>query len=195
MLLTKLAENVQQRLNDNRDQWAPETKAVKAEVCIDWVTAVCSPGFKVLVIPELNQYLADDSNSREWVKKLQITKYLSIIVGYTFEEPTYNDTIATWEESSFILDTRERIEIFLLSQSYEEQKLLITDIESQPVNEQELDRRNFNAITSIGFDQLLCSTPQESNSLSLHSNEVIESAERRASMRRAALSAQRLGRR
>lgn len=194
MLLTELAENVQQRLNANKVEWAPTNKSIKADVCIDWVTASCSPGLKVLVVPELNQYLTNESNSREWVKNLQITKYLSIIVAYTFETQSYNDTIAPWNEIKFILDVREKIELFLISQSYNDIKLLITDIESQPVNEQELDRRNFNAITSFGFDQQLCNTQQESNSMVLSSNSDSMSPEERASMRRAVLSAQRLGR-
>ena len=195
MLLTLLAEQVKARLNANKAIWLPDEIVTEAEVTIDWVTEICQPGFKILIVPELNQYTADETNSRERIKGLQVTKYLSIIVSYTFKEHTYNDTAATWAESKFIIDVRERIELFLLQQSYSDLDLLIVDIESQPMNEQELDRRNFNAITSIGFDEQLCDTVQASSSLSTHSSNDTESAEKRASIRRAALSERRLGRR
>src|SRR5690606_32374458 len=120
MLLTELAVNIQDRLNSNKGLWAPLVKPVSAEVCIDFITPVSQPGFKVLIVPELNQYLADENNSRRKINTLQSTKYITLIVGYTFESQTYSDTVATWGEASFILDVRERIELFLLTQSYED---------------------------------------------------------------------------
>lgn len=195
MLLTELVENVVYRLNQNKSVWVPNGKSVVAKPCIDWVTEVYNPGFKVLVVPELNQYLADETNSREWIKNLEVTKYLSILVNYTFEKSTYNDTAATWDESKLILDTKEHIEKFLIRESYQDIKMLITDIESQPINEQELDRRNFNAIITLGFNDLECSSTPRSNSLSNLLTKGTSSAEERVSIRRAALSERKLGRR
>lgn len=195
MLLTALAENIRDRINSNKELWTPDDLSRKAEACIDFVTPVSQPGFKLLVVPEMNTYLADETNSRQKVVTLDVTKFITIIVGYTFESQTYQDTVATWEEASFILDVREKIELFLLTQCYQDINLLITDVDPQQINEQELDRRNFNAITSFGFNDQPCGLTQESLSMLPLSNTNTESAERRASMRRAVLSERKQGRR
>lgn len=195
MLLTDLAVNIAERLNKNKSIWNKLPLVVDAEVCIDWVSEVCQDGYKVLVVPELNQYASDETTTREHVKVLNVNKYISILVGYTFSSLPTNDTVASWKEMKYIVDTRELLEMFLIKGDYTDLGLNISEIESQPINEQELDRRNFNAVTSIAFNDVLCNSIQEYSFTSGHSIDSIESPETRASIRRAALSERKLGRR
>lgn len=165
MLLTTLTEILVEHINTSKDVWCPTNFVVEAKPCIDYINALCQTGFKVLVVPETNQYRADEENSREWVKFRHTTKFISVYVGYTFTEPTRDDTVATWEETKFIVDARENLESVILGYDYSPAGLLITDIESQEPNEMELDRRNFATVCTFGFDDLQCNTQQESSSI------------------------------
>ena len=194
MLLTELTDLIVEQLNDKQSLWKPPGLVVKAIPTIDWVGAIYETGFKVLVVPELIQYNIGEDNTREKVKTLSKIKYISVLVGKTFTSKTDINQAATWDETKDISDARERIEDLLVTTNYFPQKLTLVEVESQPIDEQELDRRNFNAVTSFGFENIECGLNQELpstvQSLSQEQTGLLDIA----SVRRQHLSRRRLGR-
>lgn len=194
MKLTDIAELVAGQLNETKDLWKPDTWVVKAVPCIDWVVSLGEDGPKVLVVPELNQYLLQ--GERKVVTRLQKQAIITIHVGYTFthDELHYSD-VAPWETTKLVIDAREAIEEVVATTNYSPQRIACEEIESQPVLEEELNKRNFNASTSFYFEDIQCGSRHELESSLMSSNANTTSPEMRASLRRAALSEKRLGRR
>lgn len=195
MLLTELTELIVSILNDTRNIWKPANNVVTAVPVIDWVQTLYNPGLKVLVVPELNQYIIDESNTREKVKVLSQVKYVSVLIGFTFTDPTLNNTAATWAQTKMISDTREHIENIITTTDYSTQKIALVEVEAQPIEEQELNRRNFNAVTSFGFENLQCGYNHELTSTTggLRTRQL--KPQDTALVRQQALSQRKLGRR
>lgn len=194
MRLTALVEYIVDLLNDQAASWKPTDYAVIARPSLDWVSEIGQKGFKVLVVPELVQYGVE--GQRRKVLSHEQLLFVSILVGHTFEGVAIGtQDVAPWDSIKSIIDARQAIEECIINNDYSSQKVAVAEVEGQPVEELELKDRNFNATTSFGFEAIKCESSAESSSSQITSRPDTESPETRAYIRRAALSARRLGRR
>lgn len=147
--LSQLAETITTILNANLP---PEIRAVTT---LDWVAYLTSnKDLTVLVCPDLNQYNIETSTGRKRLLQVHVTKYINVIVGKTFVGIDQSGDVAPWAESVDIINTREMIEEILIANWPEGTQLV--SIESAPIDEQELDNRNFSSITAFGYDVMQC---------------------------------------
>lgn len=147
--LSQLAEDVTAILNNHLP---PEIRAVTT---LDWVAYLTSnKQLTVLVCPDVNQYNIETSTGRRRLVQVHVTKYINVIVGKTFVGIDQSGDIAPWSESVDIIDTREMIEDILVANWPNGTQLV--SIEAAPIDEQELDNRNFSSITAFGYDVMQC---------------------------------------
>lgn len=154
MRLTELAETIRDYLNTTPGEW-DQGLGLEAIVAVDWVNALKQPGIQVIISPELNQYTIENSSGRKRIITLDTTKYVHLIIGKTFESLPDTDDIAPWNELKQIIDLREDLELLLISNWPPGTQLI--NVETQPIDEQQLDYRNFNALTSFGYTVPSCS--------------------------------------
>jgi hypothetical protein len=154
MLITDLALSIQESLNSTPESWDLEL-GLEAVVAIDWVVVLNQSGIKVILSPELNQYNIEASPGRGGRKiNINVTKYVHLIIGKNFESLADTNDIAPWDELKQLLDIRELIELFMIRN--QPLGVQLTSVEAQPVDEQQLDYRNFNTITSFGYEASEC---------------------------------------
>ena len=158
MRLTELAETIRDYLNTTPGEW-DQGLGLEALVAIDWVNALKQPGIQVIISPELNQYTIDNSAGRKRIITLDTIKYIHLIIGKTFESLPNTDDVAPWDELKQIIDLREDLESLLIGNWPLGTQLV--DVETQPIDEQQLDYRNFNALTSFGYQVPKCSLQQD----------------------------------
>lgn len=153
MLLTQLAQELTDNLNSSPEKWCEES-GVTARLTLDWATCLNSDVLQVLIVPDFVQFNLEQSQGRRGWHQLNTTKYISVIVGRKFQlRPTSND-VAPWVECKSLVDTRERIVQFALANPVSGYK--VTEIEEQPIDEMELNNRNFVAVSALGYGVEQC---------------------------------------
>lgn len=157
MRLTELAETIRDFLNSTQENW-DQGLGLEAIVAVDWVNVLKQPGIQIIISPELNQYTIESSSGRKRIISVDTIKFLHLIIGKTFESLPNNDDVAPWEELKQICDIREDLEMLLISNWPPGTQLL--SVETQPIDEQQLDYRNFNALTSFGYSVQSCNIQQ-----------------------------------
>jgi len=153
MLLTKIAQELTDTLNSSPEKWCSES-GVKARLTLDWATCLKADILQVLIVPDFVQFNLEQSQGRREWQQLNTIKYISVIVGRKFKMlPTSND-VAPWEECKSLVDTRERVVQFALANPVYGYK--VTEIEEQPIDEMELNNRNFVAVSALGYGVEQC---------------------------------------
>lgn len=153
MLLTNLAEAIVELLNASPEKWTDDSGVV-ARVTLDWATCLKKTSLQVLVVPEMVQYGIEAAGHRRRFVNLSAMKYVSIMVGRGFNSLPTNDDIAPWEECKQLVDVRERITQFIIANPIEGASL--QEIEEIPVDELELNHRNFLAMNQLGYEIIQC---------------------------------------
>ena len=155
MLLTTLAETSVTLLNTSPEKWQAEEPYITARITMDWVTSLKATELQVLVVPELVQYDMESSGGRRHPAVIvESTKFVSVMIGKGFSGIDLNNDVAPWSESKALLDLRERITQLIIGNPIPKAKLV--DVEEMPVDEMQLDHRNFNAVTQFGFNLGQC---------------------------------------
>jgi hypothetical protein len=164
MLLTDLAESLTAHLNTNKDKWTTEDILVKTE--LDPMLCMLS-ALGVYIMPNYILYLIDNAKVRD--ERVQITQQLmcSLIVSKVFTGLPTGDGVANWSEAKPIIDTRQRTEECLLE--YGNSALTLASVETQDVQEVELDNRNFIALSTFAYEQVVCVSAHVLRSLSVAS--------------------------
>lgn len=162
MLLTELAETVTSLLNSSQERWTA-VEGVTVRTTLDWVTCLSKTSLQVLIVPEMVQYNLDGSlplrgSRRGTYNQVEATKFISLMVGKSFETLPTNDDVTPWAESKELLNIRERITQYLLTNpiTFGGKVYGIGDVEEIPVDELELDNRNFIAVTQFGYSVGQC---------------------------------------
>lgn len=162
MLLTELAETITTKLNSSQEKWTSET-GVTARTTLDWVTCLSKTSIQVLVVPEMVQYTLDSSlplrgSKRGTFNQVEALKFVSLMVGKSFESLPTDDDVTPWAESKELLNIRERVTQYLLANPivFGGKTYGIADVEEIPVDELELDNRNFIAVTQFGYSVGQC---------------------------------------
>lgn len=148
MLLSELSEQLLAILNSHPEGLG----GVVARLTVDWVTALEQEGLQVILTPQFVQYTAEESQGRRQQITIHTVKYISLIVAKSLEQLPTSGDVAPWEETKDLLDIRERCEQYLIINWPAGTRLV--DIESSQVDELQLDHRNFNAVTSFGYEIL-----------------------------------------
>lgn len=155
MLLTELTEALVSFLNERSDQWSDGTIVAKAELDPE-LCLLRQLG--VYIIPDFTQYNIEGSGTRGRRQRSSVneTLFCSVIVSKVFEQmrEAGSDGVANWDEVKPLVETRQKVERILAS--YGSSSLTLTSMEPQPLVEEELDNRNFIAITTLGFEQTVC---------------------------------------
>ena len=155
MLLSELAEAIRDIVNN-----APEKTWPDAKVALDYVTCLSSSSeMQVIVTPELVQMQRESSQGRRRIVKLHEVLLIHLIVGKGFEDLPTNEDVAPWDECKEILDIHHKIQRYVMFNW--PPGLTLVDAEPQPVDEQQLDHRNFNVFTTFGYEQFVCDSGQE----------------------------------
>jgi hypothetical protein len=163
MLLTDIAEQLTTLLNTSPEEWTTESDVV-ARTTLDWATCLRKSTLQVLVVPEMVQYNIEQSQRRLTFTNANTMKFISIMVGRGFNDLPTDDDVAPWSECKALMDTRERITQFIIANPLEGIDLM--DIEEIPVDELELNHRNFIAVNQLGYQVIQCgSRPGSSYSL------------------------------
>lgn len=162
MLLTELAETVTTLLNSSQESWT-EDSGVVVRTTLDWVTCLSKTSLQVLIVPEMVQYNISASTSIRGTRRgryhqVETTKFVSLMVGRSFLSLPTNDDVTPWAESKELLNIRERITQYLLSNpiTFGGKVYGLGDVEEIPVDEIELDNRNFIAVTQLGYEVGQC---------------------------------------
>ena len=153
MLLTELAEAIAELLNSSPEKWTTETGIV-ARVTLDWSTCLKKTSLQVLVVPEMVQYNVESAGHRSRFVNMSSMKFISIMVGKGFSSLPTNDDVAPWEECKEMVNVRERVTQFIISNPIPGASL--QDIEEIPVDELELNHRNFLAMNQLGYEIIQC---------------------------------------
>jgi len=153
MLLTELAESVTAFLNDRRADWAPESVTAKTELDPD---KMLLNELGVYITPLVVNYGFDGVQSRGGAITIQRSMRLALIVSRVFTElrPMGSDGVTTWEEAKNLVDCRERAEKVIIQ--YQTSSLSLLDVDPDPIEELELDHRNFIAMTSFTWQDIEC---------------------------------------
>lgn len=159
MLLTEIAEAMVTMLNSSPGKWT-EVAGVEARTTLDYVTCMAKGTLQVLVVPEMVQYNLEQSThlrgSRRGsaIHQIEAVKFVTLMVGKSFESLPTSDDVTPWDESKELLNIRERATQFLIANpiTVNGKQLKLADIEEIPVDELELDNRNFVAVTQFGYE-------------------------------------------
>jgi len=192
MLLTTLAEGLAAYLNTNRSKWTSgSTEVVNAfNPLIEQLD-----GLEIFVIPGQNIYNIEGSPRRGTVKRHLTYPTLILAIGAPFKDVPDADEfgVANWDEAKKMLDLQEKIEEQAIY--YKPEGLSLGSVEAVPPDDINADQRNFVVATTFVYERLGCSSEHASLSLSTGSKESIRSAGIRGSIRSAASSAERQGKR
>jgi hypothetical protein len=153
MLLTDIAIALRDLLNLSPEKWSAQA-GIEARLTLDWVTCLQKTSLQVLIVPEMVQYNLEQSDRRRRFTNVQATKFITIMVGKGFESLPTNDDVTPWEESKELLDVRERITQFVIANPLP--GLALIDIEEIPIDELELNHRNFIAVNQLGYQVIQC---------------------------------------
>lgn len=158
MLLTELAENLTKYLNDNKTSWDGGSITVKTELDPD---KFMLEELGVYVVPLFSLYNADEGRGRAVRQGVIETLYVNLIVSKVFVELPISDGVANWDEAKPIITIRQKAERFLMGWdgtdiSSVQQHIALASVDPQPVEELELDNRNFVALTTFGWEQKVC---------------------------------------
>lgn len=150
MLLSELAEEIVSILNAAPDKDWPD-----AEVALDYVGCLStSSGMKVIITPELVQQTVESSQGRRRLVNTNEILIIHLIVGKRFTDMPNNDDVAPWFECKELLDIYHKSQRFLMFNWPE--KVRLVSVEPHPVDEQQMDYRNFNVFTTFGYEQITC---------------------------------------
>ena len=162
MLLTAIAEALVTKLNSSPGRWTTITGVV-AKPTLDWVTCLDRTSLQVLIVPEMVQYSLEQSQTLRGSKagqthQVETIKFITLMVGKSFTELPTDDDVTVWEEAKSLLDIRERVTQFIIANpiSISGRTIKLADIEEIPVDELELDNRNFVAVTQFGYEVGQC---------------------------------------
>lgn len=192
MHLTELAEALTQYLNDHKDEWSTEQINAKTELDPD---KCLLNELGVYVVPEYVIYtLQSGARSRGARNQVVETLRVALIVSRVFQEmrAASSDGVTNWEEAKPLLDMRQDAERVLIG--YGDSTLTLSDVDPSPIEELELDHRNFVAITSFGWEQVSCVSPFDSSLTSSVSSRSTGRAPTGDSIRSRLSSAARQGR-
>ena len=153
MLLTEIAEWIVTQLNSSPEKWT-EDSGVVARNTIDWATCLRDSNIQVLVVPEMVQYNMEASTGRTRKITVNTLKMVSVMIGKGFTSLPTNDDVAPWAECKELLNVRERVTQFLIDAH--DPRFTLVDIEEIPVDELELNHRNFIAVSQFGYELLQC---------------------------------------
>jgi hypothetical protein len=164
MYLDELVDAVVELLNSSQESWVGDFE-VEAQPTLDWATCLTKTELQVLVVPDINGYNLEQSLGRRNYIQLNTTKNIMVMVGKGFELLSESDDVAPWEESKVLIRLRESIAKFLIANSPIEKMKLIS-VEDVPIDELEMDHRNFIAVVQLAYEDLTCGSPQELQSSS-----------------------------
>lgn len=158
MLLSELAVNLTAHLNTNKAKWTTSNITVKTE--LDPYLCIL-PELGVYIVPGFIQYnvSASGTRPRRVVGQTNNTLFCNLIVSKVFTELPTGDGVANWSEAYPIVDLRERAERYLMKYTFP--GITLASVEPQPIEEAELDNRNFIAMTTFGFEQTECVSEHE----------------------------------
>lgn len=168
MLLTELAEAIVTLLNSSPESWCGDEVGIEARVTLDWAGCLSKTSLQVLVVPEMNQYNVEAAGHRKTFVNMPVLKFVSIMVGKGFTSLPTTDDVAPWTETKPLVDIRERITQFIIANPIEGAAL--QDIEEMPVDELELNHRNFLAMNQLGYEIIQCGSGPDLSSLSIGSS-------------------------
>lgn len=153
MLLTELAEAIRDLLNSSPESWTEEV-GVEARVTLDWSTCLKKTELQVLVVPEMVQYNVEQAGHRKYFVNMPRMKFVSIMVGKGFNSLPTDDDVAPWSECKEMVNVRERITQYIIANPIP--GLSLQDIEEIPIDELELNHRNFLAMNQLGYEIIQC---------------------------------------
>jgi hypothetical protein len=153
MLLTEIAEAVAELLNSSPGSWTTES-GIEARVTLDWSTCLKKTSLQVLVVPEMVQYNIEAAGHRKRYVNVNTMKFISIMVGKGFTSLPTNDDVAPWAECKEMVNIRERITQFIIANPIA--GISLQDIEEIPIDELELNHRNFLAMNQLGYEIIQC---------------------------------------
>lgn len=145
MLISELAEALVETLNSHPGKDWPD-----AEVALDYVGVMATPGLKVIVSPDLVQLTAEVSQGRKQFLNIYSVLLVHLIVGRSFEGLSLGSDVAPWSECKELLDVYQKTQK-VLAFTWPSKTRLVS-IEPQPVDEQQMDYRNFNVFTTFGYE-------------------------------------------
>ena len=154
MLLSTLAEELTVHLNSAPERWAGEEE-VTSKTELD-PSKFLLKELGVYVLPQFVDYNVEISKPRGQPKVISNVLYVSMVVSRVFLELPMSDGVANWPESKVLLDIRQRAELWVLQ--YSTPSLTILSVDAEPLEELELNNRNFVALTTFGFQQSSCGT-------------------------------------
>ena len=156
MLLSELAEAVTNYLNAQRSEWAPETVVAKTELDPD---KMLINGLGVYIVPITINYSSDGVAPRGGIIPIQRALRLALVISRVFSQlPTMgSDGVTNWEEAKIMLDTTEKAEKVIMG--FQTSALTLIDVEPNPIEELELDHRNFVCLTSFAWQEVECESP------------------------------------
>jgi hypothetical protein len=188
MYLDDLVDAVVELLNSSQENWAGGFE-VEAEATLDWATCLEKNALQVLVVPDINTYNLEASPGRRNYIQLNTQKNIMVMVGKGFNLLSESDDVAPWDETRVLIRLRETIGKFLIANPIENLRLL--SIEEIPIDELELDHRNFVGVIQASYQDLTCGSPQELQSSSVLSEDQSGKAKVRAYLRQQLSSAKR----
>lgn len=153
MLLTELAEAIRDLLNSSPESWTEEV-GVEARVTLDWATCLKKTELTVLVVPEMVQYNVEAAGHRKYFVNMPRLKFVSIMVGKGFNSLPTDDDVAPWVDCKEMVNVRERITQYIIANPIP--GVSLQDIEEIPIDELELNHRNFLAMNQLGYEIIQC---------------------------------------
>lgn len=192
MLLTEIAEAIAELLNSSPESWTQE-EGIVARVTLDWSTCLKRTSLQVLVVPEMVQYNIEGAGHRKSFVNVPVLKFVSIMVGKGFSSLPINDDVAPWDECKELVNIRERITQFIIANPIP--GISLQDIEEIPIDELELNHRNFLAMNQLGYEIVQCGSGPDLSSLSTGLSVVSEQESRQGFIKQQHLSVRRRGNR
>lgn len=110
----------------------------------------------VYIMPQFIDYGIEASRPRGQPKILSNTLHVSLVVSKVFVDLPIGSGVANWDEAKIILDVRQRAELWLMQ--FSTSSMTIIGAEAEPLEELELNNRNFVALTTFSFEQSSCGT-------------------------------------
>jgi len=188
MYLDELVDAVVELLDSSQEIWAGDLEVVP-EAAVDWATCLLKQQLQVLVVPDVNAYNLEQSPGRRTPIQLNTSKNIMVMIGKGFELLSESDDVAPWTESKVLIRLRESIAKFLIANQIENLKLI--SIEEVPIDELEMDHRNFIAVIQVAYQDLTCGSPQGLQSSSVALEGQSGKAKLRAYLRQQVSSAKR----
>lgn len=164
VLISDLVEDLVALLNQGESDWNTEGLTfVEAKAEGDPLLMLL-PTLGVYITPVTSDYTFDGAFNRKRLLALNEDYTVKLIVSRVFEDlPTSGtESGANWSEFRKITDTRQFAERYILK--YEHPLLKLQSVESQEVEEQEMDRRNFVAQTFFTYRERTCVSGHVSSS-------------------------------